>query len=139
MDVIEWLKRIGKLNQMIDAKLDEMERLRTIATNTVGQLDGMPHAPGISDKVGKMAVKLAVLEQEIDDLIDKYIDHKRDVANALEKLSAEEYGILHKYYIVGMTLEQIAEGMGYCKRQISRIKKKGLKNLEDVLECHPTK
>ena len=137
MDVIEWLGQVGKLDQMIDAKVAELDRVKALAVNTVGSLDGMPHAPGITDKVGNLTVKLIALEEELDALIDEYVDRKQEVVDVLEKLPEREYGVLHRYYIRHMTLEEVGLDMGYCDRQISRIKRRGLRMLEDVLVCLP--
>lgn len=136
MNVIEWLSQIGKLNQMIDAKIAERDQIRMLATNTVGNLDGMPHAPGISDKVGSLAVKLVALEADINALVDQYVDRRQEVVEVLERLPEREYGVLHRYYIRGMTWEQVAEDMGYCTTQVWRIKKNGLKLLQDAIECN---
>jgi DNA-directed RNA polymerase specialized sigma subunit len=81
-------------------------------------------------------VNLIDLEHQIDRLIYQYVDYKKQVINSLEKLSANEYGVLHRYYIRYMTLEETAEDMGYSVRQVLRIKKKSLQNLEDVIVCH---
>lgn len=133
MDVIEWLSQIGKLNQMIDAKIAERDQIRLLATNTVGNLDGMPHAPGISDKVGSLAVKLVALEADINALVDQYVDRRQEVVEVLERLPEREYGVLHRYYIRGMTWEQVAEDMGYCTTQVWRIKKAAIRLLENML------
>lgn len=133
MDVIEWLSQIGKLNQMIDAKIAERDQIRLLATNTVGNLDGMPHAPGISDKVGSLAVKLVALDEEINAMVDQYVDRRQEAIQTLERLPEREYGVLHRYYIRGMTWEQVADDMGYCTTQIWRIKKEAFRLLEDML------
>ena len=137
MNVQAWLEQVAKLDELINAKLAEREQVWAMATRMVAQeADGLPHAKGnISDPVGTGVVKLQMLEQEIDRLIDKYVDHKQQILNVLEKLSAKDYGVLHRCYIRYMTLEQIAEEMGFSIKQISRFKKKALENLENVLEC----
>ena len=134
-----YLNQVKMLDQLIDAKLAERVRLNEIATNISPKLpDGMPHSnTGMVSKTMENAIiNLVMLEQEIDKLIDKYVNYKQEVINNLEKLSPIEYGVLHRYYIRYMTLEQIAEDMGYCRQQIWRLKKKGLENLEDVIECN---
>lgn len=139
MEAQKWLEQLGKLDQLIDAKVAEHSRLRALAADISPKpLDGMPYnnTGMVSRKLENAVINLVMLGDEIDKLIDKYVDYKQEVVKALEKLSANEYGVLHRYYVRYMTLEQIAEDMGYCERQISRIKKKALKNLEDVLECH---
>ena len=136
MNVREWLEGLKKLDELIDAKIAEKERVRALMVNTVGSLDGMPHAPGITDKVGNLTVKLIALEEELNALIDKYVDDKAEIVKAIEQLPDREYGVIHRYYIRRMTLEQAAEDMGYCTMQIWRIKENGLNILQDVMECY---
>lgn len=139
MNVQEWLGQIKKLDQLIDAKLAERQRLIDIATDISPKMpDGMPHSNTgtVSKKLENAVISLIELEGEINKLIDQYIDYKREVVKTLERLPSTQYGILHRYYIRGMTCEQIAEDMDYSERQILRIKKKALKNLEDVIVCH---
>lgn len=141
MDVQVWLEQIAKLDELINAKLAEREQVWAMATRMVSQeADGLPHAKGnISDPVGTGVVRLQMLEQEIDRLIDKYVDCKQQILKVLEKLSAKDYGVLHRCYIRYMTLEQVADEMGYSRQQISKIKKKALKNLEmrlNAVECY---
>ena len=138
-EVIAWLESVKKLDELIEAKTAERDKLWEMATNMTANSDGMPHAKGtVSDPVGNGAVKLLMLAEEINRIIDTYIDQKKQITDALEKLPPNEFGVLHRYYIKYMTLEQIAEDMGYCRQQIWRFKKKGLKNLENVLECYIT-
>jgi DNA-directed RNA polymerase specialized sigma subunit len=136
MNVREWLEGLKRLDELIDAKIAEKERVRALMVNTVGSLDGMPHAPGITDKVGNLTVKLITLEEELNALIDKYVDDKAEIVKAIEQLPDREYGVIHRYYIRRMTLEQAAEDMGYCTMQIWRIKENGLNILQDVMECY---
>ena len=137
MDVQAWLEQIAKLDELVNAKLAEREQVWAMATKmTAQEADGLPHAKGnISDPVGTGAIRLCMLEQELDKLIDKYVDCKQEILKVLETLPHNEYGVLHRYYVKHMTLEQIAEDMGFCVRHISRFKQNGLKILESVLEC----
>lgn len=139
MNVVYWLEQVGKLDELINAKNAEYDRIMALATSITAKApDGIPHSNNgtVSDPVGNSAVKLARLSEEINALIDKYVDYKQEVVSALEKLPEKEYGVLHRYYIRYMTFEKIAEDMGFCRQQIWRIKKKALKNLEDVIECN---
>lgn len=139
MNVFEWLGQVKKLDELINAKLAERQRLIEIATDISPKMpDGMPHSNTgmVSKKLENAVVNLIELEREIDNLIDQYVDHKRQVVAELEKLPSVQYGVLHRYYIRGMTLEQIADDMNYSARQISRIKKDSLQKLEDVIVCH---
>lgn len=135
MNVLKWLEQVRKLDELINAKLAERDRLMELATQTTQGMDGMPHGSGVSDKVGNAGVKLADMTQMIDQMIDQYVDLKRDVVATLEKLPAKEYGVLHRMFIRYMTYDEISAEMDYSVVQIWRIKNKGLQMLEDVVEC----
>lgn len=136
MDVVGWLEEIAKWDELIIAKDAEMDRILEAACNTVANYDGMPHAPGVSDKVGNLTVKLISLAEERE----QYEINKQAMIRVLEQLPAAQFGVLHREYVRYMTQEQIALEMGYCTVQVWRIKKKALVNLEkllkDVMECN---
>lgn len=141
MNAEMYLTQVRKLDQLIDAKIAEREQLYVLATSASAKpLDGMPFSNTgvVSRTVENVVVDLIALAEEINALIDRYVDIKDEIAKLLEKLPEKEYGVLHRYYIRYMTLEQIAEDMGYSVRQINRIKRNGLKTLQDVIECHHT-
>ena len=124
-----WLERFAKLDELIESKNAEKERVRGMACNTVGNMDGMPHAPGVSDKVGCLAVKLVSLDEELK----RYDDQRNAMLDVLQMLPANQYGVLHREYVRYMTQEQIGQDMGYSTVQIWRIKKKALKFLEKLI------
>lgn len=130
MGARERLESIRKIDELIDSKLAERERVRALRINTVGSLDGAPRSSGITDKIGTLTVKLITLEEELDALIDKYVGDKAAIVNEIEKLPEREYGVIHRYYIRRMTLEQVAEDIGYCTSQVWRIKEKALEILD---------
>ena len=139
MNVQDWLGQVRKLDELINAKLAERQRLIDIATDISAKpIDGMPYTNTgtVSQKMQNAVADLVDLESEINQMIDRYVDYKQEVIGVLEKLPSLQYGVLHRSYIRGMTNEQIAEDMDYSVRQILRIKKKSLQNLENVIVCH---
>jgi DNA-directed RNA polymerase specialized sigma subunit len=130
MNAHDYLIRVQYMVELIKAKCAERDQLMTMATSVNAGIDGMPHASGKSDKIGNIAVKLADLANEVNDLVDRYVNLKRDVVSALEKLPPREYLVLHKHYIQGMSWGEVASDMGYCREQIWRIKVKALEMLE---------
>lgn len=137
MDIVVWLEQIRKYDELINSKIAEREQVWSMITSvTIGEQDDMPHAKGnVSDPVGNGVVKLQMLAEDINRLIDKYIDLKQTAVRMLEQLSADEYGVLHRQYVRYMTIEDIADDMGYSASQIWRIKQKALKNLKDAMKC----
>jgi RNA polymerase sigma factor (sigma-70 family) len=135
MNAHDWLCRVTDLDGLITAKLEERDQLMALATKCTGDMDGMPRGSGTSDKVGNAAVKLADMAKEIDDLVDEYVDLKREVNAALDKLDACDQVILRRLYLQGMSQVKVAELMGVCTMTVWRQKVKALKNLEDVMAC----
>lgn len=138
-DVEDWLEQVEKLDQLIIGKLAERERLYALATNVTSKpMDGMPfnNTGTVSRKVENAAVDLALLADEINKLVQRFTDHKQMVIDTIEKLSPNEYAVLHRRYIRYMTWDKIADDLGYSTMQIWRIKKKAIKNLKDVMKCY---
>ena len=132
MTAEQWLEQIKWLDERIDAKLAEREQLMALATKVTPSLDGMPHGGGVTDKVGNVAVKLAALAEETNALVDRYVDERQKVIQALEQLPTNEYAVLHKHYVQFMTWEDIAEEMGISTVTVWRYKVSGLENLMRV-------
>ena len=139
MNAENYLNEVRKLDELIDAKIAERDRLKALATNiSPSPMNGMPHSNTgmVSQKLENAVINLVMVEQALNKIIDNYIHYKQKVVKDLEKLPAKEYGVLHRYYIQYMTWEQVAEDMGYCSTQVWRIKNNGLKILQDVIECN---
>lgn len=82
-------------------------------------------------------IRLIDYETEIDRKIKTLLDTRLEILTAIDKLeSSAEKILLTAYYVNGRTLEETAEDMGYCSRQIHRLHKNALKSIGDVIECH---
>lgn len=67
--------------------------------------------------------------------IDNLVDHKRDIKQAIEKLDNDkEKLILYKRYINFQTFESIADDLDITPRQVYKIYKKSLENLQEFIE-----
>jgi hypothetical protein len=132
-DLKKWLGQVRTLDSLINAKLAERSQVMDLATKITADVTGMPRGNGVSDKVGSAAGRLVDLTKEIDALVDSYVDHKKLVNEILGNLPPIEYGVLHRYYIQGMTDEEVASDMGYCAVHIWRIKKRALDMLLNVI------
>ena len=75
--------------------------------------------------------KVDALERQIDRTIDKIIDQRDTIINAIERLETQTLKtILFEKYIRAKTFESISEDMGYCERQILRLHKKAIDQLD---------
>lgn len=135
VDVCEWLERVGRYEEILNAKLAERDRLMSFATRITPSMDGMPRgAGGVSDRVGSAAVKLAALSADTDKMLERYMKHKQAVTEALEQLPTNEFGALHRRYIQHMTWYEVAADMGKSCAQVFRYHREGIVRLQEILK-----
>lgn len=135
MDIYEWLERVAKYEEILNAKIAERNRVMSLATRITPSMDGMPRpAGGVSDKVGNAAVKLASLSAETDALFQRYMKHKQAVTEALEQLPTNEFGALHRRYIQHMTWYEVAADMDKSCAQVFRYHREGIVRLQEILK-----
>lgn len=127
-----YLQLVRKLNVLINDELLEKENIATLATKTTQTLSDMPHAPGTSDKVGNLAVKLATKQNEIDDMIDTYVDLRCEIKEQIRALPTDECDVLYKYYILDMGLFDIAEEREQSVDWIKKLKWRGTSKIKVI-------
>ena len=127
-----YLQLVIKLNMLINDELLEKENIATLATKTTQTLSDMPHAPGISDKVGNLAVKLAMKQHEIDDMIDVYVDLRSEIKEQIRTLPADECDVLYKYYVLNHSLSDIAEERYQSVDWIKKLKWRGTSKIKVI-------
>ncbi len=75
--------------------------------------------------------KVDALERQIDVMIDRIIDKRHTITKGIEILENQTLRtILFEKYIRAKTFESISEDMGYCERQILRLHKKAIEQLD---------
>ena len=132
MKTEDYLSLVQRLNILIGNKLEEKEELFTLATKTTQEISDMPHASGVSDKVGNLAVKLATKEEEITHAVDVYVDLKHEIISQIEKLPKDEYDVLYRRYVIGQGLFDVAEERDQSVSWIQKLTWRGLKHIKDA-------
>ena len=133
-----YLELIEKLNLMIENELEELDKLNALAAKVTQENDGMPHASGTSDKVGNVSVKIVMKKQEIDEMIDLFVDLKEEIKGQIRKLHKDEYDVLFKYYVLQMGIFDIADARKKSDRWVKDRKKEGIEHIE-ILESDTLK
>ena len=132
MKTEEYLELVRKLDTLINDELLEKENIRTLATKTTQVIDDMPHAPGVSDKVGNLSVKLLMKQQEIDHIVDTYVDLKDEIIKQIRTLPADECDVLYKYYVLNQGLFDIADEREQSVDWIKKLKWKGISKIKVI-------
>lgn len=136
MDAKEFLKQIERDDRRIESKITEVYQLRCLATNVTAPMGREPiQSSDISDKVGKTVAKIVDLENEINRLIDNFVDDKQQRINVIEQVvDPLLYSILHKHYVAYKSFSTIAEELHYSTVWISRKHTEALAEVQKVLD-----
>jgi DNA-directed RNA polymerase specialized sigma subunit len=145
MDAYTFLEQVKDADAKIDAKRADERELWTQATSVTQANDGMPHATGVSDKVGNIIHKIIEAQKETNRQIDMYIDIRQNVIRHIEMLPTKQYTALHWLYVRKReyrkpnqswyyTWSEVAENMGCTEQNLSKLRKRGVKNLQKILD-----
>ena len=132
METKEYLQQIGRYDRLINNKLVELAQYRSMAcsVSAVKNDEKVQSSPS-HDTMDKIVSKIEQLENEIDMLVDRYIDNKRIIISQIDSMSDEmTYQILFSRYVEQKTFEKMAIEMNYCYKQIIRRHGKALQEFE---------
>lgn len=132
METKEYLQQIGRYDRLINNKLVELAQYRSMAcsVSAVKNDERVQSSPSY-DTMDKIVSKIEQMENEIDMLVDRYIDNKRIIISQIDSMSDEmTYQILFSRYVEQKTFEKMAIEMNYCYKQIIRIHGKALQEFE---------
>lgn len=146
MNAYEFLEQVKEADAKIDSKRAEERELWALATSMTQVNDGMPHPPGVSDKVGNIILKIIAAQDRTNAQIDRYIDIRENVIRHIEMLPPKQYKVLHWLYVRKRerreknqswyyTWREVAENMGCSEQNISNTRKRAVKNLQKILDA----
>lgn len=138
METKEYLQQIGRYDRLINNKLVELAQYRSMAcsVSAVKNDERVQSSPSY-DTMDKIVSKIEQMENEIDMLVDRYIDSKRIIISQIDSMSDEmTYQILFSRYVEQKTFEKMAIEMNYCYKQIIRRHGKALQEFEKNGETH---
>ena len=145
MNAYDYLQQVKDADARIDEKQAELRELWSRATSVTQLSDGMPHAGGVSDKVGNTSQKIIKAKENTIAEIEKYIEIREDVIRHIEMLPPKQRTVLHWMYVRQRenrrrnqswyyTWSEIAENLGCTEQNISNIRKRAIKNLQKILD-----
>lgn len=132
----KYLMQVKLYDTHIDNKVQELDRLKAMATKVTTSLSPAPgHGSGGQDKLGDAVAKIIDLQKEVNQAIDVYVDKKREVSSLIEKVKdPDQLAVLHKRYIQYKHWEQIACEMGFTYRNVCYIHGRALQAIEELLK-----
>lgn len=106
-----YLEQVEMLDAIIKNKLIEQRQWKDIALGITANMDGeRVQSSGSQSKMADAIDKCVDMEAEIDSLVDRLIDTKREVIQTIEQVDSPiEYNVLHMRYIQFVDLQGIAD------------------------------
>lgn len=131
----EYLLQIKKLDLLINNKIAEVEHWKGVAFSTGSYSEGeRVQSSGNKQKMASAVDRYIDIQAEITADIDKLIDLKQEVIKTIEKLPAAEYDLLHKVYVQGWTLDEVADHYDRSRRWADGIHGSALVSLQMILD-----
>ena len=121
MKAIDYLEQIEKIDAKIETKMEELERLQTLAEKTTASLGGeRVQASGNQQKLEDCVIKILQVQSEINASIDRFVDYKKEAMELIDRAcDADCIRLLYKRYFSYMKWEEIAVDMNYTYQWIS--------------------
>ena len=132
MTAKEYLNQVRLLELQINAKLEQVARLRSLTekiTVTLSPAAGTasPNPTALQDRI----LRLMEAEEELNADIDRLVDLKREIHGLLLQVEPPEYRLLLELrYLNGHEWPEIAEELGFCKRTLYRMHDQALEKVE---------
>ena len=133
MTAKDYLNRYRFLNDGINAKLMQVEDLRSKAQTVSGGNSTGTHSSQPYDRIGEITAKIVDLEREINEEIDRLVDIQREIRKAIAAVPEERLRTLLEYkYLNLLSLEEIAVHMNYSYPQICRLHGRALQSVKMI-------
>ena len=132
MTTKDYLNQINRLDKSIQNKLSELLQYRelSVSLSAVSSDIKVRISPEV-DRIGRSIARLEELEQQLDRMIDCFVDKKTHIIAQIDDIEDEmHYQVLFARYIECKTFEKIAEELNYSFRQIVRVHEKALAEFE---------
>lgn len=121
---LQELSKYYDIQMTLEKDREALERLRQRITPASPQLTGMPHTPGVRDKVGDLAVELADMEDRIQYLEAQAQTERLKVeAYCRSIMDARLYLIFRLRFVRCYSWAEVAGvlGKGYTEDGVSRM------------------
>lgn len=135
-EIKEYLKSFKVLDTLIDSKIKDIKRLRSLISSVKSINTGEKVKSSNTDNgIDNTVIKIVDLEKDYKNLVLLYINKRTEFDKILNQMKEKERTLIELKYINGLTWEQVACRMDYSERQATRLHGDILKKLKDVLEC----
>ena len=110
---LQELSKYYKLHERLERNREMLSSLYAAAGLGAQVITGMPHAPGVSDKVGDLAIEIGDLQSRIDHLESKCAEEKKKLEKYIGGIKDDQTRMIFRLrFIHCMTWPQVSETLG---------------------------
>ena len=132
----EFLNEIKKLNTLIENKRIEREQWRDIALSVTGRMEGeRVQSSGNQQKMETSVINGVEIEREIEESIVRYQRRKQEIIKVIEQFPVIQYDVLHRLYIQGFSLQEVADAKKCTYSNITTIHGQALAGVQRILDA----
>ena len=134
MTTREYLNQIHKINLMIEAKLDEINRLRDMICRISVPMNGEKvKSSSDPDKLTNTVAKIIKLEKEIDKNVEQLVLLRKKIISQIDAISDPlYYSFLTYRYVQQLSTKEIFSKMNIGKTAMFKIQKNALLEFEKI-------
>lgn len=131
MNVKQWMNRARNIDREINSLLRQKDEMRDMVLSITSNYNAIVVS---GTKEPHKFDRLVVLETEIDSMVDKLVEVKAEILNAINRVEDRRLrDVLRLRYIDNMTFEAIAVETNYSYMQTCRLHGRALLKIEDIL------
>ncbi len=136
MKAKEFLQQARFLDQRINSKVREIEKMNALATNMSAVISDMPKSKGsTTSRMEDTVCKIIDYENEVREDLDRLISIKREINDTLEQIDEVDYRIvLQKRYLEMCSWEEIACDIDKKVRWVQMLHGRGLDKVQELLD-----
>ena len=136
MQAKEYLLQIKKLDRLIQNKLIEKEQWQAIAEGASSSLSSdKVQSSGNPQRMADAISNYLDIEDEIRATIKTLVVTKKEILKTIEQLDTDEYDILHKIYLQGLSLYDVADIYDKSYNWATTTHGRALKHLQNILNA----
>jgi DNA-directed RNA polymerase specialized sigma subunit len=127
-----YLQQVARLENMIQNKLSEIYKLKTMACSvTVSNESDRVQTSSDKDRLGSTVAKIVDLEEETDILVNDFLDIRKCIIRQIDSMEDNDfYNVLSLRYIGEKTFEEIAKSTNWSLRKVFMIHGQALQEFE---------
>ena len=132
MTAKEYLSQIRKYDNMINSKLADIYRLKTMACSmSIEPNDDRVQSSISGDRLSNTVAKIVDMENEVDVLVDTLVQKRNDIISKIDSMENDDYReVLTHRFVLCKSFDSIYEDIHMSRRNMFRVYDKALKEFE---------